>query len=48
MKKHLEKNRFTFRPVLCGTKVKWILDHVEGAREKLKMVIYSSEQSIHG
>ena len=34
MKKHLEKNRFTFRPVLCGTKVKWILDHVEGAREK--------------
>ena len=34
MKKHLEKNRFTLDPYFAGTKVKWILDHVEGAREK--------------
>ena len=33
MKKHLEKNRFTFDPYFAGTKVKWILDHVEGARK---------------
>ena len=35
-------------PYFAGTKVKWILDNVDGAREKLKMVIYYSVQLIHG
>lgn len=31
-----------------GTKVKWILDNVEGAREKQKQAIYYSVQLIRG
>ena len=34
MKKHLEKTGLLLDPYFAGTKVKWILDHVEGAREK--------------
>ena len=31
-----------------GTKIKWILDHVEGAEKKLKKAIYYSVQLTHG
>lgn len=33
MKKHLEKTGLLLDPYFAGTKVKWILDHVEGARK---------------
>lgn len=43
-----KKTGLLLDPYFSGTKVKWILDHVERAREKLKKVICYSGQSTHG
>ena len=43
-----DKTGLLLDPYFAGTKVKWILDHVDGAREKLKMAIYYLEQLILG
>jgi glycerol kinase len=30
----IQKDRASFRRIFSGTKLKWILDNIEGAREK--------------
>ena len=43
-----DKTGLLLDPYFAGTKVKWILDNVEGAREKQKMAIYYLERLILG
>ncbi len=45
---HSEKNGTLIDPYFSGTKVKWILDNVEGAREKAENGSLLFERLIHG
>ena len=48
MAKWFAKNRSLIDAYFSGTKVKWILDNVEGAREKAENGDHYSEQLIRG